>query len=149
MGSDLRLGINAQRVAHQAIDGEVIIIDFDTGAYYSTDKTGAEVWGSIAEGATLGQIIGTLAERYAGDRMSIASAVSQFVDELAKEDLITSTYGGAADDSARPTQGPPTDRPAFEAPVLCKYTDMEDLLLADPIHQVGESGWPAKRQTER
>jgi hypothetical protein len=27
-------------------------------------------------------------------------------------------------------------------PVLNKYTDMQDLLLLDPIHEVDERGWP-------
>lgn len=148
MGSDVRLGVNTQKVAHQLIDGEVIIIDFDTGAYYSTDETGAEVWGWIARGASLPQIIGSMTQRYSGDHATIASEVSRFVDELASEALITSLPGAAVDGDTGPMPGTATDRPAFEAPVLCKYTDMEDLLLSDPIHEVGESGWPVTRVTE-
>ena len=30
----------------------------------------------------------------------------------------------------------------FEAPKLSKYTDMEQLLLLDPVHDVDETGWP-------
>jgi hypothetical protein len=30
----------------------------------------------------------------------------------------------------------------FEMPKLSKYTDMEDLLALDPIHEVDEMGWP-------
>jgi hypothetical protein len=31
------------------------------------------------------------------------------------------------------------------APVLEKYTDMQELLLLDPIHDVEEAGWPKAR----
>ena len=31
---------------------------------------------------------------------------------------------------------------AFETPVLEKYTDMAELLLLDPIHDVDATGWP-------
>ena len=31
----------------------------------------------------------------------------------------------------------------FNAPVLNKYTDMQDLLLLDPIHEVDATGWPS------
>ena len=30
----------------------------------------------------------------------------------------------------------------FEEPKLEKYSDMEDLLLLDPIHDVEDEGWP-------
>jgi hypothetical protein len=30
----------------------------------------------------------------------------------------------------------------FEKPGLQKYSDMQDLLLLDPIHEVDEMGWP-------
>ena len=37
----------------------------------------------------------------------------------------------------------PAGAPAFVVPTLEKYTDMEALLLADPIHEVDEAaGWP-------
>ena len=31
---------------------------------------------------------------------------------------------------------------AFQTPVLRKYTDMQGLLEADPIHEVEAAGWP-------
>jgi hypothetical protein len=31
--------------------------------------------------------------------------------------------------------------------MLQKFTDMQDLLLLDPIHEVDESGWPRVPQT--
>jgi len=34
------------------------------------------------------------------------------------------------------------ERPPFTKPELHKFTDMQDLLLFDPIHEVDESGWP-------
>jgi hypothetical protein len=34
-------------------------------------------------------------------------------------------------------------RLSFTHPQLQKYTDMQELLLLDPIHEVEESGWPA------
>ena len=39
---------------------------------------------------------------------------------------------------------PAAELPNFERPKLGKYTDMQDLLLADPIHEVDEQGWPVQ-----
>ena len=36
----------------------------------------------------------------------------------------------------------------FEAPVLYTYTDMAELLLLDPIHDVDETGWPKPASEE-
>jgi hypothetical protein len=33
----------------------------------------------------------------------------------------------------------------FAQPVLNKFTDVEDLLMLDPIHDVDAAGWPQKR----
>ena len=44
--------------------------------------------------------------------------------------------------------GPPASKPDFQEPALQKYTDMEDLLLLDPIHEVDDTGWPNPKPDE-
>ena len=39
-------------------------------------------------------------------------------------------------------------RPAFVAPALTRYTDVKDLLVLDPVHDVDEMGWPTPKLTE-
>jgi hypothetical protein len=46
---------------------------------------------------------------------------------------------------AAPDDPAPAERATFIAPVLAVYTDMQDLLLLDPIHDVDEIGWPTRR----
>jgi hypothetical protein len=36
-------------------------------------------------------------------------------------------------------------RTPFMPPELEVFTDMKDLLLLDPIHAIGEAGWPNKK----
>lgn len=43
---------------------------------------------------------------------------------------------------------PNPDKLHFEEPIFHKYTDMEDLLLLDPIHDVDETGWPKPHQDD-
>jgi hypothetical protein len=41
---------------------------------------------------------------------------------------------------------PPDYKLPFQKPLLQKYTDMEALLLVDPIHEVDEEeGWPKQK----
>ena len=34
------------------------------------------------------------------------------------------------------------ERVPYVPPVLEKFTDMQDLILLDPVHEVSERGWP-------
>jgi hypothetical protein len=73
--------------------------------------------------------------------------VQKFIDELQQEGLIVvkekEESRGAIDlKTESKAEG---KKPDFEAPVLNRYTDMQDLLLLDPIHEVDETGWPIQK----
>jgi hypothetical protein len=36
----------------------------------------------------------------------------------------------------------------FQAPALEKHSDMQDLILLDPVHEVGPRGWPHAADSE-
>jgi coenzyme PQQ synthesis protein D (PqqD) len=130
------------QVVDDTIEGEVIVIDLDSGTYYSLRDTSAAIWHCIKAGAAEASIGDSLAERYAASREEIASAVSRLLDELAAERLIEEAAEGVA--PAEPLSAPlaQNGRMPFVAPVLEKHTDMQDLILLDPVHDVTEAGWP-------
>ncbi|MBN2083946.1 MAG: PqqD family protein [Anaerolineales bacterium] len=136
--------INTPRVVYQTIDNETIIIDFDNGAYFSAEGVGAEIWEGLAKGIPVGQIQRAVAQRYAGEEREIQSGVGQFIASLQRESLILHREGASADPGPIPDKGiaDAGSRPAFLPPQLRKYTDMQDLLLLDPIHEVDNQGWP-------
>ncbi len=146
MKSSTRLRLNAPKVIHEILDGEAVIIDFDTGNYYSLDEIGTEVWGLIERSATVGDIRDGICTRYDGPRKEIERAVDEFVAELQRENLVVRSLAEETEGVAgteTPAQGEPvSERLAFEPPVLYKYDDMQELLLLDPIHEVDETGWP-------
>jgi hypothetical protein len=129
------------QVVDDTIEGEVIVIDLDSGTYYSLRETSAEIWHCIKAGADEASIVDSLAERYLASREEIASAVSPLLDELAAERLIEEAEGAGLPE---PVSAPPAQngRVPFIAPVLEKHTDMQDLILLDPVHDVTEAGWP-------
>ncbi len=134
--------INAGKVAHETIDGETIIINFDSGAYYSTDLLGMEIWELLKSGATLPGLTETIARSHSGNRAEMESALQNFVTEMVAEGLVITVEAPAGNaTSATPSLSAPALSP-FQMPVLHKYTDMQDLLLLDPIHDVDTQGWP-------
>ena len=139
MGRQFR--VRNPQVVDDTIEGEVIVIDLDSGTYYSLRDTSAEIWHCIKAGADEATIGDALSERYVAAREEIGSAVSRLLDELAAERLIEEAEGAA---SGEPLPAPPAQngRVPFVAPVLEKHTDMQDLILLDPVHDVTEAGWP-------
>jgi len=143
-----RYKICTPRVAHQTIDGETVIIDFDTGAYFSTARIGAALWDQLAGGATVEDLIAAATLRYNGAHDLIAGSIRDFVRLLERETLIAPAAEAAPSpgvEASPPVPAPGAETPVFEPPTLHKYTDMADLLLLDPIHDVDESGWPSKK----
>ena len=142
---------NAPHVVHEIIDGEAILVNMQTGRYYSASEVGAVVWGLIEAGAPVRAIVDRVAARYRGDREEIAMGLESFLAELEREGLIVPHEGAVAfsDGAADGRDVSPAGAP-FVPPELRSYTDMEDLLLLDPIHDVDETGWPnrAKDRTD-
>lgn len=142
---DTRYRIAGPHVVHQTIEGEVIIINLESGCYYSLTDTGAEVWALLEGGAAVADTVAALDGRYVADRGAIATAVDQLVANLRAEGLMVPADGDAA---VLPVVATAPSRTPFIVPVLQKYSDMQDLLLIDPIHEVGESGWPGTKPEE-
>jgi Coenzyme PQQ synthesis protein D (PqqD) len=131
--------ITNPQVIHETIDGETIVIDLASGTYYSLQGAGPVIWNAIAAGESPDQVADRLAVAYP-DEPDAAATVRSFVAELQAEGLLVP--------NGSPPAGAPAPLPAGEAPAafapptLEKYTDMQDIILLDPVHEVGERGWP-------
>jgi len=123
-------------VVHETIDGETIVIDLATGTYYSLEGSGAELWAAAAAGHPPATSVPALAARHA-DPAGATAELEQFVDRLVEEGLLVESPGSSADLPLA------VDREApYVPPALSVYTDMQAFLLADPLHDVEEAGWP-------
>jgi len=123
--------VNEPAAAMQVLEGEAVLIHFDSGKYYAANRSGSWLLDMLSRGYSLA----TLCERLPP---SAQADVHEFVGLLTSEGLLTAT----------PT--PSLLEAAFEpwpddgAPTLEVHTDLEDLLKLDPIHDVEADGWPAK-----
>lgn len=142
------LKINQPQVVHEAFEDEVVIVNLDTGNYYSLEGAGADIWRGIEQGALVDEITEATAHRYDGAQNEIQDAVKKLLDELQSEQLVTlceATDGervGLLSTHESNGAGQMNDKPRFETPVLNRFTDMQELLLLDPVHDVDETGWP-------
>ena len=141
MLSATRYGVRAPAVVHEVIDGEAVIINLESGAYFSADGASAVAWQAIAGGASPADLATVIAGGYESDDATIAAAVAGFVDALLQAGLIRPAEPAAA---ISPAELPaPAARLPFAGLALRGFTDLQELLLLDPIHEVDETGWPA------
>ena len=139
----MRFQVNAGQVISEIIDNEAVMINLTTGNYYSLNASGADVWDAIERRESLDEIVGGLAGRYGKPREEVEPSVHALVEELRREELIVAAAEDRSDGSR--LSGASTQQPAttpFEPPRLEKHTDMQDLILLDPVHEVGDEGWP-------
>ena len=155
LGTDLHLRytVNRPNVIHETIDGEAIIINLMSGRYYSLQDVAVHIWNLVEQRLAVAEITQWMADSYKATDVDMHRVVVEFLDQLKEEDLIRATVGpeSESNDSADAPVALDSQAgiPSFGVPVLHTFTDMEDLLLLDPIHEVDESGWPAIKRDAR
>ena len=142
MAERQRFHIKRPEVIHEILDDELVIVNLKTGSYFSLDRVGAVVWRALDRNASRPEIVAEVAAHYEGAAAQIEREVERLLEELLAEALIAPLEERAEVQLASvPVVG---ERLPFTAPQLQKYTDMQELLLLDPIHEVDESGWPTR-----
>ncbi|MDQ2967709.1 MAG: PqqD family protein [Actinomycetota bacterium] len=140
-----RFRLNSPNVIAETIDGEAILVDLRTGSYYSIQGSGSTLWDAIAAGASVDRLADAVASAYSVEPSAAEEAVSSFCAELEREGLIVSLDGMADSTPEPPFDLSSSNGQVFSPPAVEKYTDMQDLVLLDPVHEVDERGWPHAR----
>lgn len=137
--------LNTSNVVHDIIDGEVLAIRSDTGTYYSMMGSAATLWAALITGADAPTMAQAVAAHHRADVDLVTAALTSFAEDLRAESLLVECepVGSATIELPAETRGQ-----AWAAPSVEKYTDMQDLLLFDPIHEVNTSGWPSISRDE-
>jgi hypothetical protein len=119
MVEPLALAPNRPEVLDEVFDGEAVLVNLRTGRYYALDAAATAIWQAVVDGSPLPE----------GDD------VAPFLRRLVDEELVVS--GGPL---PRHSDG----HAAVGGPVMQVFSDMKDILLLDPIHDVDYdgSGWP-------
>lgn len=113
----MRIDISpSSHVVSDTLESDTIVIDIRTGAYYTLTPATSPLWLAIASNSIyeFGHNLesDTLVKALLAEGLLTTDATIEYIDVAANTDA------------------------------FLKYTDMEELLLADPIHEVDESGWP-------
>ena len=137
--------IKSPDVVHETIDLETVIVNLENGVYYSLRNSGVDVWNLIEGGANLEELTSTLLARYDDSPENIRKVVSELLVSLQQEGLVQVTSSKLTPNQAI---APSTNgiKSKFEPPIFEKFSDLQELLLVDPIHEVDEDGWPSRAE---
>lgn len=135
------LHIDPERVVHETIDGETLLIHLASGTYFSLRESAAEIWELLVTEGSVERAAAALSERHPAQAAQVVTEVRRLAQELLDQDLLVSGPGPAV--PAPPPRSAAQRQAVFVSPVLEKYTDMQYFLMLDPIHEVDDAaGWP-------
>ncbi len=127
-------------VIDETFEGEVTLINLATGLFYGLDAHASAVWLQVRDGRRPDAVVDTLAEAYGEPADALREPVLEFLTRLREEQLLVPTE----------VEAPPVPAAApgpWAAPGLQRFSDMQDLLLLDPVHDIelDANGWPIPR----
>lgn len=119
----------------ELVDGEYVVINLDSGKYYNIVGLGAQVFQRLVEGFSVSALVSAISGE------GFAQALNGFITQAVDEGLLQHVDLNDAIDSI-----PSLDKSAdLKTLTINVYTDMQELLGLDPIHEVDSAqGWPAK-----
>lgn len=74
-------------VIHAEVDGEVVLMDVESGRYHGLDSVGSVIWRQLESPVIVGQLVSDLETDFDGDRETIESDVFQFLEKLVEQNL--------------------------------------------------------------
>ena len=129
--------INDAKMFFDMADGQAVVINFTNGMYYGTSTLGSAVLSNLVNGVAPEKIAEAV-RAHAGCPAGFDAAFAAFLDELTGKEILVS--GPAADAAAEIPESAFAD--GFEL-TLDEFAEVQDLLLADPVHDVDvDQGWP-------
>ncbi len=137
---------NSKDVSSEYFENEVLAINLKTGNYYSLRFSAYTFWKLLTEGNSFETTLELLSKYFGKEPSIIQKDFSELLEQLVTNELIEICTVNTPTPDNSWLSSLPVD---YSTPHLECYTDMQDLLLFDPIHEVDTNvGWPKKSEDE-
>jgi len=84
---ELRVEVPSDTLLRE-LEGEAVILNLQSGHYYSLDPVGTSIWRALTSAASVGEAIAVLLDEFDVDRETLERDVGAMVAELRDEGLI-------------------------------------------------------------
>lgn len=129
--------LNENKMFADITDGIAIIINSETGIYYGMNAFGTQVYENLANGVSTEKLMDKI-KSLGGDEENFKA----FIDAMIEKEILLS----ASDSGAEVELDENIAKEDNFILELKEYNDAQELLLADPIHEVKEEeGWSPEK----
>jgi hypothetical protein len=128
-------------MTHERLDDQVMMINLETGAYFALERPAADCWTALTAGVGFEGMVSEVVVHFDVARADAEADVETFLVSLVDEGIVR--WSSDPPVAAEPERVVSIERLAYRPPQIEKHDDLEELLLLDPIHDVGPEGWPA------
>ena len=130
--------LNSSEISLERLNGEVVIISFNSGNYYSCVGSAADILSLVSKEVDRALWKEIICNKYKINDFPVAE-IDLFIDECLKENIVVLSNSKLEGTSDLPDD---FNRNKWNTPILKIYKDFQDLLLVDPIHDSSLTGWP-------
>jgi hypothetical protein len=129
--------VNEKKIFYDTADNRTIVINSETGIYYGINDFSSSVFENIIKGASIPEIFSAI-NKLPGAPQDMLQRLETFVKELEEKEVIIPGDTVETPVSIDPELAAKAD---FKLSAV-EYADAQEMLLADPIHDVVEyDGW--------
>ena len=75
------------------VGGEVVLLHTQNWQYFEFDRTGAAIWGLLAEPRSLDALVSALTQQFEVDEARCAQDTKAFLDQMIEQGLVTANAG--------------------------------------------------------
>lgn len=135
-------------VSFERLGGEIIVIQFESGRYYSLTGTAADIFTLIEERVPSDSWRKIIHDHYNVEitDAQLAEEIEAHVNRLLEAQLIQESSEPPNRDFTRLPGD--MERASWVAPQIYVDSDLTDLLTIDPIHDVDATGWPSTDESQ-
>jgi len=78
----------SRRALAQELNGELVLVQVDTGMYYTLNEVGSRVWDLCDGSLTVAQVVAKMCEEFDAPAAEVEADVVELVGQLADENLL-------------------------------------------------------------
>lgn len=134
--------LNEEKMFFDMADGQAVVINFVTGMYYGTGTLGSMVLERLVKGQDPAKIAAAV-KTLPGCPEDLDKRLEGFIAQLVEKEVL---IPGETVPGGDEPMGETAASEGFDL-TLDEFAEVQDLILADPIHDVDvEQGWPVFKE---
>ena len=136
--------LNEEAVFSDVTDGIAVIINSQTGVYYGMNAFATNIYENIIDGVNVDKILAAI-KQMPNVPENFEANFKKFIEEMVEKEILIQTEDSSAE---QPTLDEKLAQEGKYDLIFQEFVDAQELLLADPIHEVKEDvGWTPEKDS--